>query len=80
MSAQILNSTLRGSFTCNIVLRALTFENIAFEQKKKIWKAYSDHWVSNVVDRVGFLATLDDTLGFVPKVEFNAGVIAAGLF
>jgi len=40
--------------------------------------AYSDHWVSNVVDRVGFLATLQDTLGFVPKVEFNAGVIAAG--
>ena len=40
--------------------------------------AYSDHWVSNVVDRVGFLSTLKDTLGFVPKVEFNAGVIAAG--
>jgi len=40
--------------------------------------AYSDHWVSNVIDRVGFLSTLQDTLGFVPKVEFNAGVIAAG--
>jgi hypothetical protein len=40
--------------------------------------AYSDHWVSNVVDRVGFLSTLQETLGFVPKVEFNAGVIAAG--
>lgn len=40
--------------------------------------AYSDHWVSNVVDRVGFLETLEETLGFVPKVEFNAGVIAAG--
>ena len=53
---------------------------LLLNKKKKIWKAYSDHWVSNVVDRVGFLATLDDTLGFVPKVEFNAGVIAAGLF
>ena len=40
--------------------------------------AYSDHWVSNVVDRVRFLSTMQDTLGFVPKVEFNAGVIAAG--
>eukprot|EP00928_Gymnodinium_smaydae_P020693 TRINITY_DN18006_c0_g1_i1.p1 TRINITY_DN18006_c0_g1~~TRINITY_DN18006_c0_g1_i1.p1 ORF type:complete len:742 (+),score=128.89 TRINITY_DN18006_c0_g1_i1:83-2308(+) len=41
-------------------------------------RAYSDHWVSNVVDRVGFLATLEDTLGFTPKVDFNAGVVAAG--
>jgi hypothetical protein len=40
--------------------------------------AYSDHWVSNVIDRLGFLQTLEETLGFVPKVEFNAGVIAAG--
>jgi hypothetical protein len=40
--------------------------------------AYSDHWVSNVIDREGFLSTLQDTLGFIPKVEFNAGVIAAG--
>ena len=39
--------------------------------------AYSDHWVSNVVDRRGFLDTLEDTLGFVPKVDFNAGVVAA---
>jgi hypothetical protein len=40
--------------------------------------AYSDHWVSNVVDRTGFLDTLNDTLGFTPKVDFNAGVVAAG--
>mmetsp|Transcript_46962 Transcript_46962/g.92451 ORF Transcript_46962/g.92451 Transcript_46962/m.92451 type:complete len:646 (+) Transcript_46962:52-1989(+) len=40
--------------------------------------AYSDHWVSNVVDRVGFMKTLEETLGFVPKVDFNAGVVAAG--
>ena len=40
--------------------------------------AYCDHWVSNVISRVGFLQTLRDTLGFVPKVDFNAGVVAAG--
>lgn len=40
--------------------------------------AYSDHWVSNVHDREGFLQTLNDTLGFTPKVDFNAGVVAAG--
>jgi len=40
--------------------------------------AYFDHWVSNVVDRVKFLAVLKDVLGFEPKVDFNAGVVAAG--
>jgi hypothetical protein len=40
--------------------------------------AYSDHWVSNVVSRTGFIRTLQDTLGFTPKVDFNAGVVAAG--
>jgi len=40
--------------------------------------AYADHWVSNVVDRVEFLQTLEETLGFTPKVDFNAGVVAAG--
>lgn len=40
--------------------------------------AYFDHWVSNVVDRSRFLATLEDCLGFTPKVDFNAGVVAAG--
>ena len=34
--------------------------------------------LSNVVDRTGFLDTLNDTLGFTPKVDFNAGVVAAG--
>ena len=43
-----------------------------------VTSAYSDHWVSNVVDRTGFLDTLNDTLGFSPKVDFNAGVVAAG--
>lgn len=40
--------------------------------------AYSDHWVSNVVSRTGFLDTLEDVLSFTPKVDFNAGVVAAG--
>jgi hypothetical protein len=40
--------------------------------------AYCDHWVSNVISRTGFLSTLEDTLGFMPKVDFNAGVVAAG--
>lgn len=31
--------------------------------------AFADHWVSNVVNRVSFLATLEDTLGFTPKVK-----------
>ena len=40
--------------------------------------AYCDHWVSNVFDRTEFITTLADTLGFTPKVDFNAGVVAAG--
>lgn len=40
--------------------------------------AFFDHWVSNVVDRLGFMKTLSETLGFTPKVDFNAGVVAAG--
>merc|ERR1740136_176256 len=40
--------------------------------------AYFDHWVSNVVNREGFIETLEETLGFTPKVDFNAGVVAAG--
>jgi len=40
--------------------------------------AYYDHWVSNVHHREQFLQTLEDVLGFTPKVDFNAGVVAAG--
>lgn len=40
--------------------------------------AYCDHWVSNVFDRNEFLNTLHDTLQFTSKVDFNAGVVAAG--
>jgi len=39
---------------------------------------YCDHWVSNVMSRTGFIDVLSDTLGFTPKVDFNAGVVAAG--
>lgn len=31
-----------------------------------------------VVSRTGFLETLEDILSFTPKVDFNAGVVAAG--
>jgi len=39
---------------------------------------YFDHWVSNVHNRNQFIKTLTETLGFEPKVDFNAGVVAAG--
>jgi len=39
---------------------------------------YYDHWVSNVLNRDRFLTTLEETLGFSTKVNFNAGVVAAG--
>lgn len=40
--------------------------------------AYCDHWVSNVINRTEFLEILHDTLDFEMKVDFNAGVVAAG--
>jgi len=45
---------------------------------KTCMSAYCDHWVSNVMSRTGFIETLEETLGFTPKVDFNAGVVAAG--
>lgn len=39
---------------------------------------FSPQKVSNVFSRTEFLSTLNDTLGFEPKVDFNAGVVAAG--
>ena len=53
-------------------------EPVAAVFEPGVLPAYCDHWVSNVISRVGFLQTLEDTLGFVPKVDFNAGVVAAG--
>lgn len=41
-------------------------------------RAVFDHWVSNVYDRERIIATMADALGLTPRVEFDAGVIAAG--
>jgi len=42
------------------------------------YPAFFDHWVSNVHSRTSFIATLKDVLSFSTKVDFNAGVVAAG--
>jgi len=49
-----------------------------YEYPLASYPAYCDHWVSNVFNRKQFLQTLEDVLGFTPKVDFNAGVVAAG--
>lgn len=54
------------------------FEDVKAEFNQHSYPAYSDHWVSNVYSRTDFLDLLEDTLGFAPKVDFNAGVVAAG--
>eukprot|EP01059_Diplonema_ambulator_P011606 TRINITY_DN215_c0_g7_i1.p1 TRINITY_DN215_c0_g7~~TRINITY_DN215_c0_g7_i1.p1 ORF type:complete len:701 (+),score=316.45 TRINITY_DN215_c0_g7_i1:65-2104(+) len=54
------------------------FEDVPAKYDGTSIAAYSDHWVSNVLDRKSFLKTLEDVLGFTPKVDFNAGVVAAG--
>ncbi|KAK3253593.1 hypothetical protein CYMTET_37162 [Cymbomonas tetramitiformis] len=61
---------------CDVVLPGVEAVDATFP--KDAPSAWNDHWVSNVVDRKSFLKTLDDTLGFTPKVDFNAGVVAAG--
>lgn len=43
-----------------------------------VHQTYFDHWVSNVFNRKQYLDTLKDLVGFIPKVDFNAGVVAAG--
>ena len=53
-------------------------ENVDASFDGSSYPAYSDHWVSNVFSRTEFLDTLEDCLGFTPKVDFNAGVVAAG--
>jgi hypothetical protein len=60
----------------NLVLPGFSREKAEYDST--CLPAYCDHWVSNVVSREGFLDTLNDTLGFTPKVDFNAGVVAAG--
>lgn len=64
----------RQSSSC--ILPGLEAVDAEFDAASK--PAYCDHWVSNVFSRTGFLETLDDTLGFSSKVDFNAGVVAAG--
>eukprot|EP00211_Chloroparvula_japonica_P004370 CAMPEP_0119122596 /NCGR_PEP_ID=MMETSP1310-20130426/2797_1 /TAXON_ID=464262 /ORGANISM="Genus nov. species nov., Strain RCC2339" /LENGTH=648 /DNA_ID=CAMNT_0007112277 /DNA_START=138 /DNA_END=2084 /DNA_ORIENTATION=- len=39
---------------------------------------YSDHWASNVFFRDAFLNVLQETLDFIPKINFNAGIVSAG--
>lgn len=58
------------------VLPGLTPIDADFPEDSKA--AFCDHWVSNVFSRTSFLQILEETLGFVPKVDFNAGVVAAG--
>lgn len=58
------------------ILPGLVPQQAQFEEA--CFSAYSDHWVSNVFGRTEFLDVLQDTLGFTPKVDFNAGVVAAG--
>ncbi|GAX19789.1 hypothetical protein FisN_11Lh354 [Fistulifera solaris] len=57
---------------------ATGFEEVKSEFHQPTYPAYFDHWVSNVHSRTDFLDILHDTLGFTPKVDFNAGVVAAG--
>lgn len=53
-------------------------KSVEAKYPKNAVSLYSDHWVSNVHDRNEYIKTLSDTLGFTPKVNFNAGVVAAG--
>ena len=62
--------------TCAIPLPGLEPVEATFAPSSQA--AYCDHWVSNVYSRTGFIDTLKDVLGFVPKVDFNAGVVSAG--
>lgn len=69
-------STNHDSTAPSCTMLGLTPVDAVFEESSM--SAYCDHWVSNVFDRTEFLETLEDTLGFTPKVDFNAGVVAAG--
>ena len=55
-----------GGEVKGLPLPGLEAVEAAFEEG--VLPAYCDHWVSNVISRKGFLRTLEDTLGFVPKV------------
>jgi hypothetical protein len=60
-------SSAEGGSTAYKVLPGLA--PVAAEFDGTASAAFADHWVSNVVDRVSFLSTLEDTLGFTPKVN-----------
>lgn len=62
----------------DVLYASMGFETVDAVFSAKSQSAYSDHWVSNVFSRTDFLETLEHTLGFSPKVDFNAGVVAAG--
>lgn len=66
----------RGTGAQDLILPG--FNPVECEYPVDASPAYSDHWVSNVVNREEFLDTLADTLNFTSKVDFNAGVVAAG--
>lgn len=54
------------------------FQYLKAEFPVDMHPTYYDHWVSNVYNRKQYLDTLKDLVGFTPKVDFNAGVVAAG--
>jgi len=56
----------------------LPMDRIKPEFSNDVFFGYCDHWVSNVINRTKFIDTLNDVLGFTPKVNFNAGVVGAG--
>lgn len=64
----------KGETTCK--LPGLDRVDATFDDSSQA--AYCDHWVSNVFSRTEFLGIMEDTLDFTPKVDFNAGVVAAG--
>ena len=67
-----------GELPAAVVLPGLQPTAFSYGHASLDFPAFCDHWVSNVTSREGFLQTLEDGLGFVPQVEFNAGVVAAG--
>ena len=50
----------------------------ALEQEHLLANCCSSCFLTLLIPLLGFLDTLYDTLCFTPKVDFNAGVVAAG--
>jgi hypothetical protein len=70
-----LNDTIFLAKLCKVTFLALT---LCLFCVALAFSILQDHWVSNVHSRTEFLDILHDTLFFKPKVDFNAGVVAAG--